>query len=437
MTEKLWMVFELAVNLFQGALWGWFLCSTLKLKKSVKSNVIPFAVCALSFFAEVTVLNYVTFYEGAAIFLYGLTFFICAAVFFEGSIPQKIFTAIVWLNAMTVGSIFGINLIAAILQKSIKEFLPVSGTERLITVIVVNLITLLFLYVVKIISDKRKFPLGTFEWLFMSISLVLTIVLYMFLHYAAVSSVDLKTNIFIAFASFVMTAINIGMYLVLVEFSKKYTAQYETRMLRQHAEYQKHINSETKKQYENMQKTRHDFNNTIQIIDTLIHEGKYTEAEKYISNYRETELKSVRVVTCGNNYIDAVVNAKIAEASERGIEVQAVTASLGDDYQFDICGILGNLFDNAIRAAAESCNKLIILNIRTTQGKIQINVKNSIDASVLDTNPKLCSDKTGDGIHGYGTGIVRELAEKHNGAADFYEEHDFFCCNVVLYTDKK
>lgn len=60
-------------------------------------------------------------------------------------------------------------------------------------------------------------------------------------------------------------------------------------------------------------------------------------------------------------------------------------------------------------------------------------MKNSIDVSVLETNSGLVSDKQNKNNHGYGTRIIKEIAEKHNGFADFYEENDYFCCNVVLY----
>ena len=59
-------------------------------------------------------------------------------------------------------------------------------------------------------------------------------------------------------------------------------------------------------------------------------------------------------------------------------------------------------------------------------------MKNAIDSSILAVNPHLLSDKPDAGNHGYGTKIIKDIAAKHQGYVDFYEENGFFCCNVIL-----
>ena len=34
--------------------------------------------------------------------------------------------------------------------------------------------------------------------------------------------------------------------------------------------------------------------------------------------------------------------------------------------------------------------------------------------------------------HGLGTKIVKDIVEKYNGSIDYYEEDEFFCCDIRI-----
>ena len=68
--------------------------------------------------------------------------------------------------------------------------------------------------------------------------------------------------------------------------------------------------------------------------------------------------------------------------------------------------------------------------ISNQKGFDSIVVKNSIDTSVLENNPKLQSTKEGEG-HGFGMVQIRKITEKYEGMIDIYEEKEFFVINVV------
>ena len=179
---------------------------------------------------------------------------------------------------------------------------------------------------------------------------------------------------------------------------------------------------------------RHDFNNTVSVIRTLNTEGKNSEIEAYIQDYFKTQAISQTMIKTGNSYVDAVINSKLSEAQQYGIKVSVSTINdLESKHNIDLCSLFGNLLDNAIRASKQSSKKVINLDIRRDMESIAITVKNTIDSSVLAKNPDLVSDKQDKKKHGYGTKIIREIAKKYSGFADFYEEDGYFCCNVMLY----
>ncbi len=73
-------------------------------------------------------------------------------------------------------------------------------------------------------------------------------------------------------------------------------------------------------------------------------------------------------------------------------------------------------------------NKRIILEISRQNGSLEILMKNTIISTVLGSNPTLETSKADKENHGFGTKIIREIAEKNHGYVDFYEEDGMFCC---------
>lgn len=111
-----------------------------------------------------------------------------------------------------------------------------------------------------------------------------------------------------------------------------------------------------------------------------------------------------------------------------------ITSPIAASNPVDICNVIGNLFDNAIAACLKvKDNRRISLHIYDQGEETVFCMKNSIAHSVLEYNPDLKTEKDDPHSHGYGTRIIREIAQKHRGFADFYEEGNEFCCNVVMY----
>lgn len=122
-------------------------------------------------------------------------------------------------------------------------------------------------------------------------------------------------------------------------------------------------------------------------------------------------------------------------AKSCGIESVCLSVKRFDGVSdFDLFRLISNLLDNAI-AATSKClaeNKHIYLKITDDEYSFDINIKNSIEESVLEKNPQLFSTKRTRDELGCGIRIIREIAEKYNGKCDFYEEENLFCCNVIL-----
>lgn len=434
MTEVFWLIFEVGINLLQSVLFANFISGCLEYKFFKRMKFIPFILCTALVFLAVLMCNSIAFFEGFASFVYSMIAFICALIFFEGPVCKKIFVALVPNNAVSIGSVLSVNLMAYILNKPVYEFMPYSTAARITTVVIGNLIFFLIVFIIKKITEKRALSLNNSEWLLLSISVLLSTVSYVFISYAILQSQSITVNLFCALSAAFVIVINIIMYLLLAKYSQRHIIETENRLLKQHAEMQTEAIRETKAQYNELRKTKHDFTNTLAIIRNLGETKGVEEICNYIDEYLQSQSHSVRMVETGNAYIDAVINTKIAQAEEGNVLVTVSTiTNFKTELNVELCNILGNMFDNAITASKDSKDKLIYLEIFREHDSLVIRMKNSIDEAVLKNNPNLLTSKADKEKHGFGTRIIKDTAKRIGGFADFYEEDSFFVCNVVLY----
>ena len=109
---------------------------------------------------------------------------------------------------------------------------------------------------------------------------------------------------------------------------------------------------------------RHDFLNHLQVVYSLIEMGEYEEANRYIEQvYGDIQSVSQALKTaCAP--VNALLRAKIAEAKQRGIDVELSVHAAWENLPlpaWEMCRVLSNLIDNAMDALeGQSAPKLLI-----------------------------------------------------------------------------
>ena len=66
-----------------------------------------------------------------------------------------------------------------------------------------------------------------------------------------------------------------------------------------------------------------------------------------------------------------------------------------------------------------------------------IYVSNTIEKSVLSENHSLKTSKSRLQGHGYGIKTIKQIAEKYNGSADFYEKDNIYAPYEISYKELK
>lgn len=181
---------------------------------------------------------------------------------------------------------------------------------------------------------------------------------------------------------------------------------------------------------------RHDMKNRMISLMGLLNKNETGKALQVMQNSLDTlDLQTKDVINSGNPVIDAVLHSKLSDARNNNVQMDC-SVKLPydisvDEIEFGI--LLGNIIDNAIEASAalsETLRTPIKLSIISTQSNISINVINST-VNDIDTDCPITTKKDA-GNHGYGIKIIKAIAEKHNGFADFECKNNVFTTKVNI-----
>ena len=185
-------------------------------------------------------------------------------------------------------------------------------------------------------------------------------------------------------------------------------------------------------QYEQYRKLRHDYYNHVSTIKGIKDEA---ERDAYIDDLTK-QIESHRGITfCSNAAVDALLFNEKAQADKVGVKIEFKIADLDSltISSIDLCTILSNLIDNAIRGASEvdgEDKRFVSVSVFPRAGQLIVNVRNGSlpPKEDLSTTKKHVKD----GEHGLGLTIVREVAERHDGAAVYSFSDGVFEASVSV-----
>lgn len=438
MNDVLWAVLEIGVNLYQGLLVSHYVYKILGDKKGKAFFRSGGIISSIAMATAITVINYFTSFERICLIIYIVIVFCYSVVCLKGSILKKLFLSTFSIMLICIITALIENLFVIIFNKPIINLLTEQSIERLVIIILCQLIVM---YVYKVscgIFNKgnkdSNYDLTMLEWLQILIMLIISLVIVCFLTFMAMEEITYYVRAMIVLSLIGIILINLITVYLVINLSRKNSVFQENQMLKMQQIYQEEQIENTQVQYEEIRKLRHEYKNHNLVIATLIDSGKIEKARKYIGkNINELETTGVYVNT-NNRIVNAIINSKAEKAKRSKIKTTVFIVSdfIGID-DFDLSSLISNMFDNAI----EACQKVdgereIEIFIQKAEDGYIFRMKNTIVESVIKDNPALKTTKNNKEYHGLGTKIIRDIANKYNGIADFYEEENKFICNVLL-----
>lgn len=435
MTDILWIGLEIIVNIYQG-----FMCAYFVLKfLTPKSNINVKIYMLLSGGTQallLTLMNYLSVFEGVGSILYWIGLFFFAVKMLNGNLVKKVFASILPLLTVFIISSFDLNFIAAINNMSIYEVVLDRGIARITVLISTQVMYYLALKIILKLfhTDDEQFKIS--EWGVVIAAVSFSIVMDAILHTISINIDDDRLRLLINISILVLLIVDILFFHLINSLIKKNNRLRELEILKLHEQYQSQYIENANFQYDSVKKMRHDLKNQFLKIYTLLSEKKIDETLNYIERNISYIRGKETVIDTNNSVVNAIINSELSMAAAIGISVSCFSVNSFDGIDdIDLCNLLSNSLDNAIAACRknqEDEKKIISLKIDEENGIYTFLIQNSIESSVLSTNPQLLTTKRDKQSHGYGTKILNDIANKYGGRCDFYEKDNMFCCKIIL-----
>ncbi len=175
---------------------------------------------------------------------------------------------------------------------------------------------------------------------------------------------------------------------------------------------------EYKKQNKDMSHFRHDWNNHMNIMQSMFAEGKYEDARDYFSSLPGVSEHKRGKVLSGNEAVDMVLSLKMPLLEEKEIDFVLEGTLNGLSYMsiVDICTMFFNLIDNAVEAASK-CESDRFFRIKANQNAnlIFVSFENSMSGELKKEGDIIRSTKITDGEHGIGLQNVADIVARYHG----------------------
>lgn len=436
MNNLFWAIFESAINIYQAFLGMHFVCSSFNHNYHSAKGKMVYVIGSLGNVLLLSFLNVITSYEGLLGVFYSVYFFVFSLLFLKGSVLKKLFISIL-TNLCVIGISSAVTgLVSIVFRDNIDKIYNTNSVGRLLTILIVQVLLTYLLAVTLNFTKDGVNSLKPKEWGLIISILGISFVTFSVIHITAISANSINSSLLMMVAELGLILINMVCWYITVNLSRSNRHKEELLLLNKQNEYSHQYAETVKEQYEQTRRLRHDMKQYCTVLDGLIVDKKYDEARALISeNYKNISHSEV-VVDVGSDFVNSILNAKLTLTKSLGIDVIcSAEKDLSGIDSADLCNLIGNLLDNAIEAA-QSCEpekRSIELNISSSISRLNITVRNSIQSSVLNTNPNLKSTKHNSEEHGFGIKTIKYIAEKYGGTTDFYEEGTIFICRIELY----
>lgn len=430
----IWSVFEYAATFVEYMIYADFMLKFLKPKKKQITLLCYLLILGINTVLTLTFNHFIS-YEGILGGLRIIINFLIALFLLKGSLFEKIFVPLSLDICALLISFMTLKSLGWIFHETIEEMIKNRGLIRLLNLFITKALLFVVTRAMLKLKGVNRYSFSFTECTAISIIFVITMLIGLGIFQMDINvgiSSETPITIWIGIG---LIAINILTYILMKRISEKNIEKTELIIDKMQNELYRTQFKEAEKKYDEMNKIHHDMKNHLQCISSLLDDKEYEKAENYIADMIKNKLDfEFKQINTGNRVVDAISNAKLTQCIDENIlttvDAGSIEASIDD---VDMCSLLGNIFDNAIEACRKvEKNKEIHFEINQKKGYINIIMKNSVQNSVIENNPKFKTTKKHKDIHGYGIKIVKSIVEKYNGMMELFEQDGFFIADIWI-----
>lgn len=425
------LIFELAINILDSFLVLDFVTRYFGFKSKSVGNYIGFLVTWAISAGCVALFSLHSSYEIFSSLLQILINVVFCILYLKGSIGTQIFISTFTMCLVVLIAGFSTFLMGHIHDYNIQDIFTEFSRIRIITVLISKV--LLFQATRIILHIKENAKLFMQDIMPLVVSPVLSICTVFILTNISVMYPALQEKIF--YVVLLIIVFNFSTYMSFLQVSRSAKMKLDYELLNLQYRCAKDNARDIQNMYESIRSIRHDMENHLLCISSMLDDSPINiqKIRAYVGKLlKQQDGLHRKFVFSGNDALDAIINTKQTTALQYGIQINIViTHNLSFMAPEDICVLLGNLMDNAIRGAQNTDKKEMELCIQEQEPYVSIVVSNSINGWVRKDNPTLKTTKSG-ANHGYGILNIKKITQKYNGLTRFYESEDKFIADVLL-----
>lgn len=325
-------------------------------------------------------------------------------------------SAIDFVVAMTATSMFGLSIMQS------RFTFP---AERFVLLVCFNLMLIAYCRLLVMIIRKSLFKMEGKAMTSFILVLVSESVMLIALGFFAFTAPS-PTMTILVWVCTIISAISLPL---LFSNMKQVVASTEIKMRNRYLEQQQQLQVEhyiaLQAESQRTRKLHHDIANHLQTMQSLLEQGHVVEASACFQKIDEAFENTAATYYCDNPIVNVLCYNKIHYAATKGIKTDVHLSLAAKTFlqEMDLIALFSNLLDNAIEGCETTDNDRFInmadhldehtYTIKVTNSKQQRNDHNKGDP--------LKTHKADADLHGLGTQIISEIAQKHHGTARFHD----------------
>ena len=298
-----------------------------------------------------------------------------------------------------------------------------------IRTIIAKFLYFIILYSVLKICKNLELKINELYWKLLA---VVVIVFYFAYTILLQSYLGMELNRILVFITLLSLGLSvIGIVVIVYYISKLEKQNQETQFSLQKLEMEQSNYVQLNEVAKEIKIIRHDLKHDYLLIGSYLENKNYSKINEIVKSRIKDLHEGVNTVNSANELINTIINYKLMIADSKSIEVNCDLNVSNKIYMKDyhLNELLSNLINNAIENCSKNNPKInIIINEDVF---LYIEVINSIDVSVLNTNPNLITNKKGD-IHGHGIRSIKRIVNEYNGNIKFFENGLKFHVSIII-----
>lgn len=290
-----------------------------------------------------------------------------------------------------------------------------------VILMLISTLTLIFSIIVSMLHSKKRFT--TINWTFLFSSVIQFAFVIYISRTMADNNIQIKLGSLMVFVAIVLVCIIFDA--IIIKLSNKIVEDKfqseKNSFLEYYEKMYQDYHTKTEKNLLEIRKIKHDFNNSMQVVKSLIANNDLQDASDLVSQLEQQYKSNNAINFCSNPILNVILQNANEQCSNNNIEFTTkctIPEKLGIN-AVDMCNISNNMLNNAFEAVCniKSTNIPKKISFRAWQDNEMIFIEtiNSKDNNINVKAKKIITSKQDAENHGFGLDIIEHIALTYNG----------------------